>query len=198
MTSSEYGGRLEDEIEEMDDVDEEPLIVDILSVGTVEFEELQEARIDVGPVESSLQLWLLLLSLLFVSGFEMATGPMGNSTSSTRTVPEALCRGEGNSLWRGEAFSSGCSLGAATYAGDRLQQNQLYPFSSPILFFLISWLIWSYASIRFNLSFLPLTVWVWVDGIVCCCQLRRGQSVCGSNSGWLSTGRDFPGELPPY
>ena len=37
LTSSEYGGRLEEEIEEMDDVDEEPLIVDILSV---EFEEL--------------------------------------------------------------------------------------------------------------------------------------------------------------
>lgn len=93
-----------------------------------------------GLVESSEQLWLLLLlllSLLFVPGFEMATGPMGNWTSSTRTVPEALCRGEGNSLGRGEAFSSGCSLGAATYAGDRLQQNQLYPFSSPILFFFI-------------------------------------------------------------
>jgi len=59
-----------------------------------------------GLVESSAYLWLflllllllLLLSLLFVSGFEMATGPMGNWTSSTRTVPEALCRGEGNSL----------------------------------------------------------------------------------------------------
>jgi len=37
LTSSEYGGRLEDEIEEIDVVDEEPLIVDILSV---EFEEL--------------------------------------------------------------------------------------------------------------------------------------------------------------
>merc|ERR1712012_1129832 len=114
-------------------------MVDIVDILSVEFEELQEARVDVGLVESSAQLWLLLLllSLLFVSGFEMATGPLGNSTSSTRTVPpEALCRGEGNSLGRGEAFSSGCSLGAATYAGDRLQQNQLYPFSSPILFFL--------------------------------------------------------------
>ena len=83
----------------MDVVDEEPLIVDILSV---EFEELWEARTDVDLVESFVQLWLLLLllllPLLFVSGFEMETGPMGNSTSSTRTVPEALCRGEGNSL----------------------------------------------------------------------------------------------------
>jgi len=98
LTSSEYGGRLEDEIEEIDVVDEEPLIVDILSVVPVEFEELQEARIDVGLVESSLQLLLLLISLLFLSGFEMDTGPMGNWTSSTRTVPEALCSGEGNSL----------------------------------------------------------------------------------------------------
>jgi len=53
LTSSEYGGRLADEIEEIDVVDEEPLIVDILSV---EFEELQEARIDVGLVESSVHL----------------------------------------------------------------------------------------------------------------------------------------------
>ena len=124
MTSSEYGGRLEEEI---DDKDDEALIV---GGNLCPIEEECDGWRDV--FESSSQLKLLLL--LFVSEVEMEKGPMGNSTSSTRTVPEALCRGEANSspftLVSGgeEGFSSAGStsvLAAALYPGDRLQQNQL-------------------------------------------------------------------------
>ena len=114
----------------MDDKDEETLIEgNLFSVPVDVEEEWDVRRWDEGSFESSLL--LLLLLLLFASGVDIENGPMGNSTNSTRTVPEALWRGEGNSieaLWRGEGLSScSCSLlGAALYAGDdRLQQNQL-------------------------------------------------------------------------
>ena len=123
MTSSEYGGRLEEEI---DDKDDEALIV---GGNLCPIEEECDGWRDV--FESSSQLKLLLL--LFVPEVEMEKGPMGNSTSSTRTVPEALCRGEANIspftlVSGGEGFSSAGStsvLAAALYPGDRLQQNQL-------------------------------------------------------------------------
>jgi len=116
------------EIEERDDKDEETLIEGNLFSAPVDAEEGWDVRRwDKGSFESSLLL-LLLLSLLFASGVDIENGPIGNSTNSTRTVPEALWRGEGNStedlFWRGEGLSS-CSLGAALYAGDLLQQNQL-------------------------------------------------------------------------
>jgi len=121
LTSSEYGGRLEEEI---DDKDDEALIV---GGNLCPIEEECDGWWDV--FESSSQLKLLL----FVSEVEMEKGPMGNSTSSTRTVPEALCRGEANSspftlVSGGEGFSSAGStsvLAAALYPGDRFQQNQL-------------------------------------------------------------------------
>ena len=112
----------------MDDKDEETLIEgNPFSVPVEVEEECDVRKWEEGSFESS----LLLLLLLFSSGVDIENGPMGNSTNSTRTVPEALWRGEGNSieaLWRGEGLSSSsCSLlGAALYAGDdRLQQNQL-------------------------------------------------------------------------
>ena len=110
LTSSEYGGRLEEEI---DDIEEERLIAGNLF--PVDVEEEYDVWWDVGPFESSSHLF----SLLFVSEVDIENGPMGNSTNSTRTVPEAL--------WRGEGLSSGSSaLGAALYTGElRLQQNQL-------------------------------------------------------------------------
>ena len=106
----------------MEDMDEEMLVDG--NLGPADVEEEYDVWWDVGPFESSSPL------LLFVSEVEIENGPMGNSTSSTRTVPEALWRGEGklSSLWRGEGLSSGSTsiLGAALYvAGDRLQQNQL-------------------------------------------------------------------------
>ena len=111
----------------MDDKDEETLIEgNLFSVPVDVEEECDVRRWEEGSFESSL---LLVLSLLFASGADIENGPIGNSTNSTRTVPEALWRGEGNSteaLWRGDGLSScSCSLGAALYTGDRLQQNQL-------------------------------------------------------------------------
>ena len=95
----------------MDDMDEEMLVDGNLTPADVDGE--YDVWWDVGPFESSSPL------LLFMSEVEIEKGPMGNSTSSTRTVPEAL--------WRGEGLSSGSTsiLGAALYTGDRLQQNQL-------------------------------------------------------------------------
>ena len=98
----------------MDDMDEEMLVDGNLGPADVDGE--YDVWLDVGPFESSSP----LLLLLFMSEVEIEKGPMGNSTSSTRTVPEVL--------WRGEGLSSGSTsiLGAALYvAGDRLQQNQL-------------------------------------------------------------------------
>ena len=100
----------------MDDMDEEMLVDG--NLGPADVDGAYDVWWDVGPFESSSP--LLLLLLLFMSEVEIEKGPMGNSTSSTRTVPEAL--------WRGEGLSSGSTsiLGAALYvAGDRLQQNQL-------------------------------------------------------------------------
>ena len=107
LTSSEYGGRLEEEIDDMD----EEMLVDG-NLGPVDVSGEYEVWWDVGPFESSSHL-LLLLSLLFVSDVEIEKGPMGSSTSSTRTVPEALWRGETH--MRGEELSSGSTsvLGAA-------------------------------------------------------------------------------------
>ena len=105
----------------MDDMDEEMLVDG--NLGPADVDGAYDVWWDVGPFESSSP--LLLLLLLFMSEVEIEKGPMGNSTSSTRTVPEALWRGDCN--WRGEGLSSGSTsiLGAALYTGDRLQQNQL-------------------------------------------------------------------------
>jgi len=83
LTSSEYGGRLE---EEMDDVEEE-MLLDLFPASVDVEEGWNVRRWDKGSFESSL---LLLLLLLFASGVDIENGPMGNSTNSTRTVPEAL------------------------------------------------------------------------------------------------------------
>ena len=105
LTSSEYGGRLEEELEEMDDMDEEmdgwidkdeETGDNLFSVPVDVEEELLDS------FESSLQFPLLFPPVLV----DIEKGPMGSSTNSTRTVPEALRRGEG--------LSSGSVLPAAT------------------------------------------------------------------------------------
>ena len=88
FTSSEYGGRLEEEFEEMDDMDEEmdgwidkdeETGDNLFSVPSM---DVEEELLD--SFESSLQFPLLSPPVV-----DIENGPMGSSTNSTRTVPEA-------------------------------------------------------------------------------------------------------------
>ena len=104
LTSSEYGGRLEEEFEEMDDMDEE-------MDGWIDKDEETGDNLFSVPVDVEEELWdsfesSLQFPLLFPPVVDIENGPMGSSTNSTRTVPE--------DLWRGEGLSSGSVLPAAT------------------------------------------------------------------------------------
>ena len=106
LTSSEYGGRLEEEFEEMDDMDEEMDGWIDKDEETLTGDNLFSVPVDVevevlDSFESSLQFPLLSPPVV-----DIENGPMGSSTNSTRTVPEALRRGEG--------LSPGSDLPAAT------------------------------------------------------------------------------------